>query len=389
MLIDSTLREGEQRYGVYFSHDQRVRLATYLTDAGVDELELGTAGREDLSRLIAEGRRLQAKRTDAGLKPPALSIWCAARHDHFALAQAMEPDIICMGVPVSDAHLARRLNTTRAATLEKIRHILTASRTAKARVSIGLEDATRADPDFVLEAARTAQRHGAFRVRLSDTLGTLTPIKAAALMARFAAELTIPLALHCHDDFGLATANAITALDSGAAYVDGALYGLGERAGIARTEQLVAFLALQRDKPYTLQGVCRGARYLDTILPKPSAGQRGGIDPHAPIVGNRIFHCETGLHIDGIYKHTELYEPYSPRLTGHSRVLSLGKKTGNAAVRHTLRAMGYAPVQPPTLEAITSAVREAATRVGRPLSDAESREIFEQHGAERAPADES
>jgi homocitrate synthase NifV len=169
---------------------------------------------------------------------------------------------------------------------------------------------------------------------------------------------------HGHDDFGMATANALSALEAGATAVDASLLGAGERAGIAATERLGAFLAVRRGLGFGLEALSRAARLF---------AQAGGIGipPHAPVVGERIFACETGLHVEALAREPALYEPFAPERVGTERKLLAGGKSGIAAIRQILSNLGED--FPVTGELVTK-VREVSERLGRPL---ETRELVE------------
>ncbi|EPR42538.1 pyruvate carboxyltransferase [Desulfovibrio sp. X2] len=367
-LIDSTLREGDQRFGAYFTSEARQTVLEGLVALGVEEIEAGCAGRcTDTPALVARARELLAPHEGTR----AVSVWCAAREKDLETALAMRPDRVALGLPVSDAHIEKRLRTTRKDILARLAALLRRARELGAPyVSVGLEDASRADRSFALEAARLAEREGASRVRLSDTVGVLTPGETAAMAAEFAAELSVPVAVHCHDDFGMATANAAEALAAGASFADCTLLGIGERSGVAATERLTAYLAMRRGRTYDL-GCLRSlcalvAEVLGECVPA-----------HAPVVGERIFWVESGLHADAQYKASDLYEPYDPERTGLTRRIALGKKSGAAAVRAKLCELGLDPAAlgPEGLEALTETVRRRAAELGTTLDDAEVRRI--------------
>ncbi|WP_029896466.1 LeuA family protein [Desulfohalovibrio reitneri] len=359
MLIDTTLREGEQRYGVYFDAEAKLALLDSLLAAGVEEIECGVAGRcPDTPGLVARGR----ERAGQG---QAISVWCRAAEADLELAASLRPDRVCLGLPVADAHLEKRLRISRAGLVHRLERLLIqAEELGVAYLSVGLEDASRADPEFALAVARAARDGGARRVRLSDTVGALSPLETARLVERFRSELPgLDLAVHCHDDLGLATANALTALDSGADAADCACLGLGERAGIAATERLAMRLNLDGRGDYALEAITKACR-----VAARSAGME--VPGHAPVVGERLFWVESGLHADTAAKAPGLHEPWAPALTGHARRAAVGKKSGRAAVRRKLEELGMAP-EAEDLERLTSELRDESLRMGRVLDDGE------------------
>ncbi|EGB14508.1 pyruvate carboxyltransferase [Pseudodesulfovibrio mercurii] len=357
MLIDTTLREGAQLFGAYFSMEARERIVSGLLSIGVDEIELGWVGQEGLDELI---HRIGKRRGRT-----ALSVWSPCREADIRKASGLKVDRINIGVPVSDLHIENRLRTDREGLLERLaRTVLAARLLGMDYVSVGLEDLSRADTDFALKAAGLAQDVGAARVRLSDSLGLLTPMKTAELVAAFQRKLDIDLAVHCHDDFGMATANAVTALSSGADYADGSVLGIGERSGIAATEELATYLTLKEEshayKVEDLRGLCHFVSQAAGVpIPRTKA-----------IAGKDIFACESGLHAHALSKSPELFEPFDPGRIGADRMVAVGGKSGRAAVAHALADRGLElPEQ--GLPALVDEVRKLAWELERPLTDKE------------------
>ncbi|MGE4298952.1 MAG: LeuA family protein [Desulfovibrionaceae bacterium] len=363
MLIDTTLREGEQFYGAYFDSGVRRRILTGLADLGVDEIELGCAGREDLPELAAWARR--------HLHGPALGVWCRCHVDDLCLAASLPVDWVNVGVPVSDAHIGVRLGTTRVGLLEQLATAMDAAKAhGIAQLSVGLEDFSRADPGFALKVAALAARLGARRVRLSDTVGIFAPADLAARVRPFA-DLGLAVAVHCHNDLGMATANAVSALLAGATHADVSILGLGERAGIAALEQVATFCTERGLDHYRLDGV----RELCALAAR-AAGLP--IPRNAPVAGRDVFACESGLHVAGLAKDPALFEPFAPERVGAVRVVGVGAKSGQAAVRDAGRRLGVA-VPDHLWPRMVAAVRATAGRVGRPLRDHELVDIFTQN----------
>ncbi|MUM77987.1 pyruvate carboxyltransferase [Pseudodesulfovibrio sp. F-1] len=357
MLIDTTLREGAQLFGAYFSLDTREAIANALIDLGVEEIELGWVGQEDMD-ILARRVRARAGRT-------RLSVWCPCRESDVPRAAALPVDGINIGVPVSDAHIRKRLGIDRPGVLQRIAQTVLAARMlGVGYVSVGLEDISRADLEFARTAALTAAGSGASRVRLSDSLGQLTPRRTYDLVARFRAALSIDLAVHCHDDFGMATANAITALEAGADYADASVLGIGERSGIAATEELAAHLTLntgtRRYRPGGLRELCRFvSRAAGVPIPRTKA-----------VAGEDIFACESGLHAHALNKSPNLFEPYDPASLGMDRRIAVGGKSGRKAVTDALGHLDFHCTEQ-ALPVLVEAVRSLAREQGRPLSSDE------------------
>ncbi len=367
-LLDTTLREGEQAFGVYFSPGLKRRLLFGLMMAGVEEIEIGCAGAEDLAPLLAWAR---ARRAAIGGNT-RFSVWMRLREEDMRLAEALQPDAVNVGAPASDAHLQKRMRLHKREMLRKVREGAALARDMGLRLSLGLEDASRADSSFLCDMAATAAAAGAFRVRLADTVGVLSPLQTAELVQRLrlAVGPETQIAAHCHNDCGMATANALTGLDAGADWADASLLGLGERAGLARLEELAGTLTLVRHTHrYDMARLTELSRMLAQFL-----GRR--LDPARPMLGDRIFAVESGLHVDGVGKDPQLFEPFSPERILAARVVALGKKSGRAAVRQRLEELDAELAHTADTDALAGKVRTASARLGRPLDDAEVLELL-------------
>lgn len=362
MLIDTTLREGAQLFGAYFPMETKEAIVTRLIGLGIEEIELGWVGQEDLGELV-ERIRPQAGAT-------RLSVWSPCREADVRTAARLGVDRVNIGVPVSDLHIKERLRTDREGLLERLaRTVLTAGILGIEYVSVGLEDFSRADTNFALKVARLAQDMGASRVRLSDSLGILTPLQMQEQVAAFREELDLDLAVHCHDDFGMATANGLTGLHSGADFADCSVLGIGERSGIAATEELAAYLTLKEDThAYHVEDI----RELCDFVAQ-AAGIR--IPRTKSVAGNDIFACESGLHAHALSKAPSLFEPYDPGRIGIGRTIAVGGKSGRAAVAGALQALGTD--HQPDISSLVVSVRKLAWELKRPLTPLELEKLAE------------
>lgn len=329
-IIDSTLREGEQAPGVIFTGTIRRAIVGRLHRVGIDEIELGIAApaNKHLPMLVADARRITAGSC-------ALSLWCRCQKDDIAFAALCRPDLLALSIPASDLHIHVRLGKSRNWVKSKlatsIHQALTLGIPA---ISVGFEDASRADPDFLLTLAKVAENTGACRIRLADTVGICTPEAVKQLILPLRKNLTVDIGIHCHNDFGMATANSITALQSGADWLDATVLGLGERTGNCRLEEIVGYMALNRkNKRYHPELLSELCSYVADISGTPISGNH-------PIVGKNIFTCETGLHQHGLSINPVTYEPYNPQLVGMRRKLLFGEKTGKRAIHLELAKQG-------------------------------------------------
>jgi len=354
-ILDATLREGAQSPDARLTRRRSLAILRGLAAVGVEEAEIGCAARDrDLAGLVRAARR--------SVPDLRLSVWCRGLPADLALGAACGVDVVHASLPVSRLHLTRRLGKDETWLLEQIPRAAEAARRAGARaVALGLEDATRADPVLLLAACRRAREAGFDRLRLADTVSVASPARLASLMKLAIAAFGGPVGVHCHDDFSLATGNAVAALDAGASWADGCLLGGGERAGTARTEALCAWLSVHGRQTYQLEhlpGLCRRAAL--------ALGRK--LARHAPVVGEAIWRAGSGLHVDGLVKDPATYEPFDPGLVNASRELLLGPQSGRGAVRHALRALGQSD-RPEDVERVLAALlRSPAAAVAELLT---------------------
>ena len=361
MLIDSTLREGAQQYGTYLELGIKKRILEGLFQLGLEEIELGWAGQEGLLELA--GWALNRSRHTS------LCLWSPCREGDIRLAGQTGLDSLIIGLPVSDAHMHGRLGLGRHGLLDLMAKGLEAACNAGfGTITLGLEDISRADMGFCLQLAEQACQAGVARLRLSDSRGLLSPPETARLVKVFRSRLDVELAVHCHDDFGMATANAVSALDSGAHFADCSLLGLGERSGIAATEELAAYLSLKTgQRAYRLEVL----RELCGLV----AEQAGlAVSRSKAVIGEDIFASESGLHTQALFTEPALFEPFDPELVGGRRRIGLGGKSGMAALRLALSRAGMSCPEP-ELPRLLSEVRAAAWSRRRPLADEELQEL--------------
>lgn len=363
-IIDTTLREGEQTPGILFSLAEKKRIVDGLAQIGVTEVELGISSRfhSCLKPLIQYCRKKHPKLL--------LSLWCRCSEEDITHGAEMQPDIVSLSIPTSDIHLQDRLKKGRSWAMEKMVSSIEFSKRLNMSISIGFEDATRSDTAFLKEMARLAILHGAERIRLADTVGIASPTDISKLVTAMAAQLPDnSIAIHTHNDFGMATANAIAALEAGANTVDAVVLGLGERTGCARLEEVVGYLSMiQGREELKTQHLKPLASYVAALTGKSIAGNR-------PIVGEDIFTCETGLHLQGLQNRPQTYEPFCPDLVQAERRFLFGAKSGRRAILHHMKELSDgSPVH--LTDYAVQAVRKMATTLGRPLNNAELKEII-------------
>ena len=330
VIIDTTLREGEQTPGVSFRLEEKKHIIDGLVSIGIGEIELGIA-----SPLVDCPAHL-LKYSRQNYPQLACSLWSRCHENDIRFAGTLSPDILALSIPVSDILIKDKLGKTREWTVGCLKSSIELVKKIGMRVAVGFEDATRADRSFLLQMAQMAESHGAVRVRLADTVGTSSPVEFGNLVASVCTVLNkTGVSAHCHNDFGMATANAVTALENGAESADATLLGLGERCGCTRLEELAGFLKLKKNSSFDLGKIPQLAKYLATLTSRDIARNQ-------PFLGKDIFTCETGLHLQALYKNTATYEPYPAELIGAQRMLRPGSKAGRGAILSYLQSKGFA-----------------------------------------------
>lgn len=368
LIEDSTLREGEQSPGVAFTVDDKVSIARLLEGIGVRALEMGTAAmggpEEEAVRALVRG----------GLRMRLIG-WNRGRRSDLERSFECGVDSVHIGLPSSDAHIERKFGKSREWVVETMQELVAYAKTQQAWVSVSAEDVGRADVEFLIHYARAVAAAGADRMRLSDTVGVLDPFRTHDLFQRIAAEVPIPLQAHMHNDYGLATANTLAAVRGGARHVHVTVNGLGERAGIAPLDEVAMGLRthLGVDTGIRLEGLCELCEYVAVASGRPIAANK-------PVTGRSAFEHESGIHVDGMLKVQDSFEPFPPELVGARRAIVIGKHSGSAAVQHVLVSQGV-PAEREELGDLVQVVRYEAIKRKRALTVDEVVALY--HDAQR------
>ena len=361
-LYDTTLRDGEQSVGVVLSPEDKLEIARALDEAGVDRIEAGfpRVSEDDANaiRLILE----------AGLEA---EIWGFSRAVGADVAALVELGLKASVIesPVSDGKLAA-LGVSREAMLERIRSAVELAVRQGITVAFFGVDASRADLGFAKQAYAAAVEAGAAEVVVVDTLGIATPEAAAFLVGEVAERLdyAVPVHWHGHDDFGLATAAAVAAVQAGATWIHGTVNGMGERAGNADLLQIALTLEALYGIPTRLR--LEQARALSQLVQRLSGTP---LAPWKPVTGENLFTRESGA-VASQFHDPPAIEPYSSELVGAERGIVLGKKSGLDSIRIKLEELSLEA--PPEQHAeLLELVKAAGTRKRGLVTDVEFRRL--------------
>jgi len=326
-LLDSSLREGEQTPNVSFTIEQKLDIARLLDDFGVEFIELGhPAVSPDVKEAV---ERLAHQETRATKLVHARAI----RQD---IDDALTTGVSWIGIffGTSPLSLEYKFQINQAEALKRIRESVKYAKDKGLDVRFTAEDATRTELQVLTEVAQIAEEAGADRFSIADTVGTTNTTELRSIVKTIKETISIPIHVHCHNDYGLAVANALAGLDEGARLADVTVNSLGERSGIAAlAEVAIALKMLYKVKnPWKLE-----------LLPKLSRviERASGIfnSENRPIVGMYAFTHKAGLHSRAVLKDPRTYEAFPPELIERHREITIDKYTGRDAVRDRLLKM--------------------------------------------------
>ena len=362
-VFDTTLRDGEQTPGIAFTFEQKIEIARQLSAIGVHTIEAGFPASSTAEKeTVAAIKKL-------GLETNICGLARSVKADVDACIDC-DVDMIHVFIPTSDIQRENTINKTREQVLEITGEIIGYARDHVSRCMFSPMDATRTEPDYLVEVCRAAKKAGATIINIPDTVGVIAPSGMKALMTRLAKEVDCPLEVHCHNDFGLAVANTVAAVEAGASQVQVTVNGLGERAGNADLAQTVMIL----ESIYGVNTGIKKERLVETSrLISRFSGI--GIAPTQPVVGENVFSHESGIHTQGVLKRSDTFEPgiMTPEMVGHRRRLTLGKHVGRHAVRQMLAETHIEP-DDTQLDIIVEKVKAIASK-GKRVTDADLYEI--------------
>jgi 2-isopropylmalate synthase len=340
-IFDTTLRDGEQCPGATMTFEEKLEVADFLDNMGVDIIEAGfpIASEGDFQAVSEIARRLK-KSVVCGLsRAGELDIDRAGE----AVKHARRPRVHTF-IATSPVHMKHKLQKTPEQVLEMIHFQVTRARNWVDDVEWSAEDATRTEIDYLCRAVETAIKAGATTINLPDTVGYATPEEYfqmfRSVMERVPGSEKVIFSVHCHNDLGMAVANSIAGVKAGCRQVECTINGIGERAGNAALEEVVMAIKTRGDVlPYHVD---IDARQLNRASKLVAAATSFPVQYNKAIVGRNAFAHESGIHQDGMIKHTQTYEIMTPESVGVSKTsLVMGKHSGRNAFRLKLKELGY------------------------------------------------
>jgi methanogen homocitrate synthase len=327
-VYDTTLRDGEQTPGVCLRTPEKLKIARKLDELGLPQIEAG------FPVVSNEERRSVKAIVDEELDAQILVLSRTKKEDiDIAIECGVDGIITFLGT--SDIHLKHKLKKSKDEALNICMNSIEHAKDHGLFVAFSAEDATRTDLDFLKKIYYRAENYGADRLHIADTVGAISPQGMSYLVRELKKNINTEIALHCHNDFGMALSNCISGLLAGASAVSTTVNGIGERAGNTSLEEFVMSMLI-------IYGVDLGYNievfYELSQLVEELTNMR--VPENKPIVGKNVFRHESGIHVDAVIEEPLTYEPFLPELIGHHRRIVLGKHSGCRAVKAKLDECG-------------------------------------------------
>jgi 2-isopropylmalate synthase len=356
-IFDTTLRDGEQTPGVSLTAEDKIDIANQLSKLGVDVIEAGFPS-------SSEGEKKVVKEiAEAGLEPEICALSRATRGDIDAAIDC-DVDLVHVFIPTSSVQMKHAVNLTQeqviSSTIDSIEYV----KKHGFRCEFSPMDATRSEIAFLKRVCQAAEKAGMDSLNVPDTVGIMIPRTTIKLIEELKTVVNVPISIHCHDDFGMAVANSLAAVEAGASQVHVAVNGLGERAGNASLEEVV--MALHSIYKYKT-GVNTRLLYSTSRMVASLTGI--AVQANKAIVGENAFAHESGIHTRGVTEKPLTFEPISPELVGRTRKLVAGKLAGTRGIKAELEEVGIHPSEE-QLKEIVQRVKDLGDK-GKMVTDAD------------------
>ena len=362
IINDTTLRDGEQTPFVAFNTKEKLKIARLLYEAGADELEVGIPAmgkkeQDDLKEILA-----------LNLPIPIMS-WNRATMGDLDASLKCGLKAVDLSIPVSDILIDIKFGGDKTRLLKQLEEVILQAKKENLFVCIGGEDSSRANNSFLKEIMTLGAELGANRFRYCDTVGILTPHKTYENIKDLSSSNLLDIEMHTHNDFGMATANAIAGYEAGAYSSNTTVIGIGERAGNASFEQVLMSLRLLGKE------ININSKALKSLIKTVSSASHRRVDTNLPIVGKNIFSHESGIHVNGMMKSKNAYEPFNPEELGLKRSFPIGKHSGSSTLIYHLKSIGIEPnIQ--IVQKLLPKIREIVTNRKKVLSTNELKELY-------------
>lgn len=357
-IVDTTLRDGEQTAGVVFANNEKITIAQMLSDLGVDQLEVG------IPAMGGDEKDAIKKICKRNLKSSIMA-WNRAVIGDIEQSIDCGVDAVAISISVSDIHIQNKLRTSREWVIENMVKSVEYAKKNGLYVSINGEDASRADDDFLIQFIEAGKRAGADRFRFCDTVGVMDPFTIRNKIEKIHKATNFDIEMHTHNDFGMATANAIAGAIGGANHIGVTVNGLGERAGNAALEEVL--MALKHVFRYDMDIDTKKFKELSEYVSNASGRE---LPAWKAIVGSNMFKHESGIHADGALKDPKNYEAFEPEEVGLQRQIVIGKHSGKAAIINKFLEYDI-ELSPEMASKVLEEIRSVSVRMKRSLFDKE------------------
>jgi isopropylmalate/homocitrate/citramalate synthase len=343
-VYDTTLRDGEQMPGISFNCEQKLEIAKKLDELRVPQIEAGFPVVSD------EERKMVKRIANEGLNADILAL-TRLRREEIDIAAECGVDMALVFIASSDIHIKYKLKHSCEDLLVCVAEVIDHAKEYDMKINFSTEDSTRTEFERLITFYETAVEHGIDRIGITDTVGCIMPEGLRNLVGRVKERFNHPLAIHLHNDFGLALANALAGVSAGAQAVATTIGGIGERAGNVPLEQFVVALKVLYN--YDMGIDTTGMKELNDMVHRYS---NIPISPNQPLIGENTFAHESGMHVAAILNQPVTYECIPPELVGQTRKLSMGKHTGGTFVRKRLEEKNIKP-SPEELDTILQQIK--------------------------------